>query len=222
MKWTRKLFGGIGDIVKKGAPILGVVPGVGTALAAGAGALGGALGAVNDKRADGTYKGISGKDALKYGLYGGLGGAGVGALAGGGLAGGGGLKGLAGLKGVGGWKAAGAKGADVLLGKRGGAEAAGAGGGRSGGVFGGIADWIKANPGQAATLGLAGVSAYQGAKQSARNDDYMRQIMALSGEGADEKRALASSARQRLMGGMPARRDLSTMFADPGNPYYRG
>jgi len=95
MGFFKKVFGGIGDIVGKAAPLAALIPGVGPLAAAGIGAGGRVLGRLND--ADPGRGGVGGflGEAAKGGAWGGLGGYGLDKLSGG-------VDGLAGLKGIGG------------------------------------------------------------------------------------------------------------------------
>ena len=85
-----KGLGAIGDIAKKAAPIVGLVPGVGTLAAAGLGAVGGGLGTLNDPGANfGNFLGNTAGGAAGGALGGLAGGAlgGIGGLGGGGTLG---------------------------------------------------------------------------------------------------------------------------------------
>lgn len=66
----KKIVGGIGDVVKKAAPLAALIPGVGPVAAAAIGAAGGLLGNLND---DDGFRGALG-DVLLGGLAGGAGG----------------------------------------------------------------------------------------------------------------------------------------------------
>src|SRR5690606_4456117 len=66
----KKIVGGIGDVVKKAAPLATLIPGVGPVAAAAIGAAGGLLGQLND---DDGFRGALG-DVLLGGLAGGAGG----------------------------------------------------------------------------------------------------------------------------------------------------
>lgn len=207
---ARKILGGIGKVAKFAAPALALT-GVGAPIAALVGAGGAALERATKEGANvGNVLG----SAAKGGVYGGLGAAGISRAAGG-------ATGLAGVRAL-------AGNAGNLLMGRPTAEARDPStgellqaAGRTPGVVGGITDWIKRNPGLAATLGLGAASAITGARQDAQNDDLRRQALTLASQGQDERAALAAASRKALLGGMPARRSLADLYADPGNAYSR-
>lgn len=63
----RNTLGFVGDVTKHAAPLAMMVPVVGPLGAAALGAAGGALGTINDKNEDGTYRDLSFGRALKHG-----------------------------------------------------------------------------------------------------------------------------------------------------------
>lgn len=204
MKLSRRILGGIGDAVKWASPAAGFIPGIGTAVGAGLGAVGGALGTVNDRDEYGNIRDLSwgraGKSGLGYGLYGGLGAYGVGKLAGA-------------AKAAGGWKtAAGRRAALGQAGKAGQALT----GAKNRNRAGDILDWIKENP----SVILGGLSAYTGAKEGARRDGLNRELLDMARARASEGAPMREAARQALLGGIQPRR-LDAEFADPSNPFYR-
>lgn len=203
MKWTRRLLGGIGDVAKTIAPGLVLIPGVGPIAAGAVGAAGGALGKVNDKRADGTYAGLGLKAGLGYGVGGYLGGMGIDKMSGG-------VNGIAGAKSLlGGIPTA--RTTSAVDPRTGMVTTAG------GGMSGGLLDWLKQNP----ELALGGLGAVMNARQGAEDDAFRRDALNLAQTQYAAGAPMRDQAKALLLGGIPARRDLASAFADPSNPFFR-
>src|SRR5690606_13543230 len=161
-----KIVGGIGDVVKKAAPLATLIPGVGPAAAAAIGAVGGLAGNLND---DDGFRGALG-DILLRGLAGGAGGLAL-------------EKAPALLQGArapfsGGAGAAGAA-----------ADAAG-GGFNLGNVLRGAGRFLLDNP----ALILGGASAIAGARQYSEADEARRRAIEFALRDAEERRALRGPA----------------------------
>lgn len=187
----------IGGAAKKAAPIVGLIPGVGTVA-------GGLIGAGGSLLSDvGSGRRISLGQALKSGATGALSG-----LAGAKLLGGKGLPGLLsrakGFLGGGGAPRTDTGVSPSVVDEAGNViRAAGGGGvgtaGGGGGILGRIKDFITSNPARAASLGIAGAGLISGARREGEADSLLK------------------AARARLA--EPEAEDLSGLFAGSGNPY---
>jgi hypothetical protein len=197
-KLGKKVLGGIGDAAKFAAPALNFVPGVGPLAAAAAGGLGGVLGELNDADGFNLGQGLGAGALSALSAYGA--GRAKGALQG---AGGGGAAGAAGprrggLAGIG----------DAL---------AGSSGGGWGNVAGDVLGFARKNPG----LVLGGIGAVTGALGSAKNDSREREALQALQADYERRRGLRDQAIAMIGQPIAPAPDLSSIFADPGNPYAR-
>jgi hypothetical protein len=80
-----------------------------------------------------------------------------------------------------------------------------------------VGGWIADHP----ELVLGGITAATGAVQSARDDAARREGVDMLRERQLANAPLEEMMRKMLLGGIPARRSLNDVYADPTNPYYR-
>lgn len=85
----------------------------------------------------------------------------------------------------------------------------------------GVLDWIRKNPVEAAGLGIAAVGLVQNAGAAGQADDYRKEALQVSRDQYAARQPLRDAAFAGIARPMPVARNLSSVFADPGNPYSR-
>jgi len=210
---VKKIGGTIGDIGKVASPFLTFIPGVGPLAAAGIGGLSGLLGRLNDP----------GGLTLGSGLTGGLGGAAIGGLGALGLDKLGGLGGSIGaIPGIGGMGATGGSPTSITdTFDYAGEGALRGGSGTGGGLLGRVWDWVKANPMDAAGLGLAGLTAIQSKRDTDRQRAQEEKAQSWAEEMDRARKPFRDALAQQPIKPPPPPPDYSAVFADPGNPFSR-
>lgn len=200
-KTLKKVAGGIGDVVKRAAPLATFIPGVGPLASAGLGAAGGLLGQLNNKNgslmgglgdaalhAGIGYAGHKGIDALTGRLGGGMGtGGGGGGQPGQGGGGGSSIFGPGGLTGGG---------PAGLLGSL-------LGGGGGGGLLGGLLS------GGALPLGLAGMGMIRDAGAAKKQGELRERAFKMAEEPWNQMAPVRAQAI----------REFANLGPDKGNPY---
>lgn len=201
-----KVLGGIGDVARVAAPLASFIPGVGPIATAAIGAVGGALGSLNDRHASlGSVLG----NVATGGVIGGVGGYGVDRLQGA-VSGAGGLSGLAQRAGLRSMPSSAVAGAEPTI-----AGAPNRHGFNLGGVLGGVGRFIGKNP----EVALMGLGALQNARTQTHAGDIRSQAVDLAREDMASRapfRALALEQMKRLM---TAPHTTANLPVDTGNPF---
>lgn len=215
-----KILGGVGDVVSKAAPALGLIPGVGTVAGGILGGAGGLLGNLNDKN-------VSLGSVFGNTLKGGIGGA-AGGLANKALLGGKGLGGLVGLlKGGGSPQGQGQQQNDMYTSLVGSgmdpqqaARMAYQVAQSPGGGFGGSLGSLFKDPAMLAKLGIAGAGLLQSSQSQGKANQITDEMLQRNRE-LDAHRGKLRGLFDEQLGQLPTKGpDLSGVFQS-SNPFAR-